>query len=305
MGGWKCKDGFVADEMNLSKNRVAEARVGLKKKGWVRDMGDYFIVPVFGFRLVENSTDLVENPTDLVENSTNPFKGITSPINQPIKPVQLTSSSAESAKREFASERENKNCLKNSSEKDDLSFAKADAKSRNGGGNNKQNGLSPDRAATKPKDQRIRHPAIRMVREISGRFPHKDLWNRVIREIGDNPDTEFFRASWEIWRSFDGKPTNYEKWLFEPNNRGKPPEVFAGTNGKSAQLVEFPKPAEVCETLQEQETPLPLDEKAKSFALEVLRDIAALGGRVSEWEQYYTPEDWKFLMEELSNAGDP
>ncbi|MBX7170593.1 MAG: hypothetical protein K1X72_06515 [Pyrinomonadaceae bacterium] len=82
----------------------------------------------------------------------------------------------------------------------------------------------------KPFDERRNHPAIKMIVAITCRYPLKDTWNRIIREIGDNPDSEFFTRTYEIWRSVNGNPNNLEKWLFEPNKTGKPPEIFGREN---------------------------------------------------------------------------
>jgi hypothetical protein len=86
-GGWKCSDLYVATEMQMSRNRVSEARSGLEKKGWIKVEQDYFIRPIFGFDSVENSTSVVENSTksveistESVENSTSIYKEV---LNQP------------------------------------------------------------------------------------------------------------------------------------------------------------------------------------------------------------------------------
>ncbi len=82
-GGWKCTDNFVSTAMNISRNRVSEARAGFEKKGWILVEENHFIRPVFGFESVEfstleveNSTNAVENSTKSVENSTSPYKEV-------------------------------------------------------------------------------------------------------------------------------------------------------------------------------------------------------------------------------------
>jgi len=96
---------------------------------------------------------------------------------------------------------------------------------------------APPRKPTsnKNRDLRADHVAIKMVRALVTRFPHKDLWDRIIREIGDNPDAEFFRQSYELWRSVNGNPVNLEKWLFEPNKTKKLPEIYGANNGTNKQ----------------------------------------------------------------------
>lgn len=145
-------------------------------------------------------------------------------------------------------------------------------------------------SAGKPADERTYHPAVQMVKEITGRYLPKELWDKAIREIGDKPDKEFFRASWEIWRSFDGKPTNYEKWLFQPNKRGKPPDVFGSENDKSP-------PGDVVSQ--------PAGGRDLTEHLRILIEVQEIGDDVSELRHYYTPEDWNYLMEELRNAENP
>jgi hypothetical protein len=97
-------------------------------------------------------------------------------------------------------------------------------------------------ASTKPKtkkpdDPRATHPAIAMVHEIMTLYPKKALWDRIIREIGSEPDKEFFKESFELWVSVNGNPMNLQKWLLGPNATGRLPEVYGAnqTNGTSNQ----------------------------------------------------------------------
>jgi len=85
-------------------------------------------------------------------------------------------------------------------------------------------------------DPRKDHPAIKIVHEILARWPHKDLWDRIIRELGDKPDAAFLRSSFETWRSFGGNAVNLDAWLFEPLRTGKVPEKFTNT-GRSTTPV--------------------------------------------------------------------
>lgn len=84
-------------------------------------------------------------------------------------------------------------------------------------------------------DPRKDHPAIKLVHEILTRWPHKDIWDKIIRELGDKPDAAFLRTSFETWRAFGGNALNLESWLFEPLRTGKVPEKFtsAGRSPKS------------------------------------------------------------------------
>jgi hypothetical protein len=82
-------------------------------------------------------------------------------------------------------------------------------------------------------DPRKDHPAIKAVLNAMSRYPLKDLWDKIIRELGDNPDPVFIQCCYETWRGVNGSPNNLEKWLFEPNRTGKLPEIFGAQNGKN------------------------------------------------------------------------
>jgi hypothetical protein len=88
---------------------------------------------------------------------------------------------------------------------------------------------------SRPLDLRKEHKAVKTVHEILARWPHKDLWDRIIRELGDDPDIEFFRSSYELWRSVNGNPMNLEKWLFDPARTGQMPQIYGANNGTSYQ----------------------------------------------------------------------
>lgn len=90
---------------------------------------------------------------------------------------------------------------------------------------------SEKKKAAKPRDERIDHPAMKMVVEIMSRWPTKHLWDRIIREIGDAPDVTFFTASYQTWIAVNGNPMNLEKWLFIPAKTKQLPEVYGSGNG--------------------------------------------------------------------------
>jgi hypothetical protein len=87
------------------------------------------------------------------------------------------------------------------------------------------------RKSAKPRDERIDHPAMKLVLEIMSRWPPKDLWDKIIRELGTTPDAVFFTACYEQWRSVNGNAMNLEKWLFEPARTKSLPEVYG--NGRT------------------------------------------------------------------------
>ena len=316
-GGWICPDARTAAELKLVRSAVYKARIRLEKKGWVKHFDNGFIVPLFGFDDVSTGNhdvstgnhdvstgnhdvstgnhdvstgnhDVSTGNHDVstgnhdVSTGNHALKESYQPSYQPIKPTHFTSVSANSAEPESATATAGKKIdkkLPGKTGRKDLSLAAASAKS---------------------KDVRVSHPAIVMVKEISSRYPHKDLWDRVIREIGDNPNAEFFRSSWEIWRSFDGKPTNYEKWLFEPAKTGFPPEVFEKKSGGPAVdwvNVGKSEPAE-----KAPDAAAALNDTQRGEALEILIEMRELGEDIADFQKWYAPEIWSWLMEEIKKG---
>lgn len=80
--------------------------------------------------------------------------------------------------------------------------------------------------AKTPPDPRKDHPAICLVHELTTLWPRKDLWDRIIRELGSDPDKQFFRESYEVWLSVNGNPMNLQKWLLGPNATKQLPEIY-------------------------------------------------------------------------------
>lgn len=66
----------------------------------------------------------------------------------------------------------------------------------------------------KPRDERTDHPAIKAVHEIRGRYPHKDVWDLIIKTLGETPDVEKLRTCWVVWRSKNFAPDNLG-WLVD------------------------------------------------------------------------------------------
>jgi hypothetical protein len=233
----------AARDTGIPKSNVSQLNGFLIDVGWI-DINGKEIRPLKGFyepeeifqlrlvKLLLNRTNglLIRTNVLLIRTL---FKGT---LNQPIKPAHLTSFSADSPSGESASQSADKNFAINLPETETgSSAAKADAEPPKN-----------VRINSNQTDDRKNHPAIQMVHEISGRYPHKDQWDKIIRDIGSDFDIEFFRASWQIWRSFDGKPTNLQGWLFQPNERGKPPEIFGRENpGKTEEPPEKSSAEEV------------------------------------------------------------
>ena len=128
-----------------------------------------------------------------------------------------------------------------------------------------------------------------MIYEITGRFPNKDLWNRISKEIGDKPNTEFFLKSFVKWRSFSGNPMNYEKWLFEPNATGNIPETY-GANGNGNDSGKPPDVPKHDSTATEKPAPIGFDERVLKVHLDDLRNEGLSDDDLNSLENNYTPD---------------
>lgn len=251
-------------------------------------LADWVSVLIYRICVLQNRTLVLQNRT--------PYIGS---LNQPIEPPNLTSSGADSRNGNSAFPTVEKNGDENFPNQPAGKPTPRPPASR----------LKPADAASaeKPADERIRHPAVKMVRQITGRYPPKDLWDKIIRELSPAPDVEFFQAAWEVWRSFDGKPTNFEKWLFEPNRKNALPVVFGEKypqNGGELptkpdwRIVGKSAPTAAPQTVEYDDVP-PEDSRLNE-ALQILVDLTANGVDFSSQEQFYTPEDWAWLMNELN-----
>jgi len=89
------------------------------------------------------------------------------------------------------------------------------------------------------RDPRSDHPAIQMVKRITGRFPSKDLYDRIISEIGTEPNEELFQQSFTNWRSHDYRPTNLSAWLFEAARNRRAWSKNDGTNKQTTSERNF------------------------------------------------------------------
>jgi hypothetical protein len=87
----------------------------------------------------------------------------------------------------------------------------------------------------KGRDPRTDHPAIVSVREVSGRFPPKtsgtaDVWDLIIKALGDSPDEKLLRKCCEVWLARGFRPTNWA-WALDWYPAGGPP--VNGSNGSA------------------------------------------------------------------------
>ena len=288
----------TAKAIGIPRTNVIMLTKFLDEKNWIQFYDTGVIRPLKGFYPPEEifrikMKDLFEKPLTcliirqicLINRQTclmirHLFKGS---INQPNKPAQLTSVSANPPAAT-------------------LQRAPDDKKSED----QPAGKPAPQAPAGKPADGRMNHPAVIMVKNLTGRFPPKDLWDRIIREIRGKPDIEFFRASWEIWRSVGGNPQNFEQWLFEPNRTKMPPEIYAQKNGKPPPERNENAPKVVLETPTERDVGarslIPLDEKVLQCHLLDFQVMEYSAEQLSELENNYEPEAWAYLMKEIEKC---
>ena len=67
-----------------------------------------------------------------------------------------------------------------------------------------------------PADSSHNHPpAIQAVKQVSGYYPKKQLWEPVINLLGDKPDIERMRRVFTLWTAKGHNPQNLNGWLFD------------------------------------------------------------------------------------------
>ena len=222
----------TADDLGLTKSAVCNLKKILLEKEWIKESrGEIFILK--SFRKNERS----EKMNNYSEKMNDSFRKNESPYIRNEKEYLERNNNTLSVEREqFINSYQHQQSESSSPLPDSRSEATQTTKAAES-----KKGFLGETAAKnkkiKPFDERRNHPAIKMIVAITCRYPLKDTWNRIIRELGNNPDSEFFTCTYEIWRSVNGNPNNLEKWLFEPNKTGKPPEIFGrenqnGTNQK-------------------------------------------------------------------------
>jgi hypothetical protein len=83
-------------------------------------------------------------------------------------------------------------------------------------------------------DPRTSHPAIVAVFEVTGRRPDKDLYNKIIRTLGDEPDGQKLVECFEAWRAKGYRATNYG-WITDWYVKGIPDKSQNGNGRKHEQ----------------------------------------------------------------------
>lgn len=68
--------------------------------------------------------------------------------------------------------------------------------------------IAPKGARKSTKDERTDHPAIKVIKTVTGRLPSKATYDIVINRLGDTPDTDKLAACFEEWSLRGHNPTN-------------------------------------------------------------------------------------------------
>lgn len=95
----------------------------------------------------------------------------------------------------------------------------------------KKKSIGAKNGKPKVEDLRGKHPAILAVRSATSRYPKKELWDEIIRFLGDSPDVEKIRGCYLEWIKRGYKPINFA-WLFDWTVTGIPEKGGFRTNGK-------------------------------------------------------------------------
>ena len=74
---------------------------------------------------------------------------------------------------------------------------------------------------TRAPDPRSKHPAILMVKGITGKYPNKTLWDDIIKQVGDHPDGEKAAACYKAWVT-KGYNASALTWLTDWYKNGVP-----------------------------------------------------------------------------------
>ena len=69
--------------------------------------------------------------------------------------------------------------------------------------------------ATSSTNSQKNHPAIRAIKEITGYYPPKGLYEPIINLLGDEPDKKRLRQAFTIWEANGYNARNYNGWLFD------------------------------------------------------------------------------------------
>lgn len=59
------------------------------------------------------------------------------------------------------------------------------------------------------------HPAIVALKQVTGYYPPKPLYRRIVQKLGESPDVERMRLTFETWLAGGRNPRNLKGWLFD------------------------------------------------------------------------------------------
>lgn len=59
------------------------------------------------------------------------------------------------------------------------------------------------------------HPAIMAVKQVTGYYPPKNLYRRIVNRIGETPDVGRMQLTFDSWTAGGKNPRNLKGWLFD------------------------------------------------------------------------------------------
>jgi DNA-binding transcriptional ArsR family regulator len=127
---------------------------------------------------------------------------------------------------------ENLESLLNSSSTDINSIKSEEGKAI---GTFQNSGKKPIASKRSTADPRSKSPAIQCVKGITSRYPPKELYDDIIRVLGESPDGELLTACRKEWLRRGYNPSGWP-WLFDWYPAGGPP----GRNGRTPSTPDDP-----------------------------------------------------------------
>lgn len=128
-----------------------------------------------------------------------------------------------------------------------------------------------------PGDPRCHHPAIELVRRLLQRYPVKEIWDTIIRDLGDAPDAERLARMINLYARLGWRGYDWLVWYA----RGIPP------NARERLLVNadgFPLSEE---EIQRQER---LKNASKNGHGKTGKRFASNADKIDEWQQFTAGE---------------
>lgn len=96
--------------------------------------------------------------------------------------------------------------------------------------NNNSADKSANEKPSRKRDERLNHPAILLIKGVTGKYPPKGSFDFVIKRLGASPDGKKFAGVHEAWTARGFNPTNLEGQLNWYRD-GIPPGKVNGVNG--------------------------------------------------------------------------